>query len=169
MKREFIKLNEQMGMEEYLMYQDILSDGIRAVNILLGVSYSDFKEKLAELIKEEDVINEKIGSTTNRYILYISGKPVGEFGIRTTINDFWSNQGSQIFYKIRESEQGKGYGNIILKCGLEECRKIGMKQVRANCDEKNIPSNRMIIKCGGVLDKKSSASYGINNSYVIKL
>ena len=168
-KAELIKLNKNMGKAEYEMYQDIEDINFRSSNPILNKSYKEYKNIISDFIKEETELNPKINSTTNRYILYIDDVPIGEFGIRTTFNDFWINSGSQIFYKIRKSEYGKGYGNIILKLGLMECKKLGMKQVRVNCDDKNIPSKKMILRAGGKVDKHYKAAYGDATSYIIKL
>ena len=168
-KIEFTKLNNNIGIAEYEMYQDIEDISFRSSNPILNKNFEEFKNIVNNFIKEETELNPKINSTTNRYILYIDGVPVGEFGIRTTINDFWMNNGSQIFYKIRKSEYGKGYGNIILKYGLMECKNLGMKQVRVNCDDKNIPSKKTILHAGGKVDKHYKATYGDATSYIIKL
>lgn len=97
-------------------------------------------------------------------------KLIGEVGIRTTLNDFWINKGSQIYYKIRLSERNKGYGNTILFLALKEAKKLGLKKIRINCNDKNIFSKKIIIKNGGVVDIKSyKTNDGFSSSYIIDL
>lgn len=169
-KNKLIPLRECINQEVYLMYQDIPKQEIGSTNICNGVSYEEFENICKEYVKEEKIINPELNTTTIRYILFTSGKPVGEVGIRTILNDFWINKGSQIFYKIKKSERGKGYGNIILNLALIEAKKLGFKQVRVNCNNQNIPSQKTIIKNGGKLDIKDyTTKEGISSSYIINL
>ena len=152
------------------MYQDIPYSEIGSSNKINGVTYEEFLNICDEYIKEEKEINSELNTTTQRYILYDNEILIGEVGIRTTINDYWKNKGSQIYYKIRTSKRGKGYGNLILLLALEEAKKIGLKKVRINCDNNNIASKKIIIRNGG---KEDIVNYetkdGYSTSYIIKL
>ena len=164
------KLNKKINKELYNMYQDIPKNEIGSSNIIYGVSYDEFKQIIDRYINEGKFINDKLNTTTIRYILYASNKPIGELGIRTTKNDFWINKGSQIYYKIRKSERGKGYGNIILKLGLDKAKELGFEKIRINCDDNNIPSKKVIINNGGIVDIKSyKTNDGYSSSYIIEL
>ena len=168
-KIKLIPFKENINKDLYQMYQDIPKEEIGSINELNGMNYEDFKKKCEKLIKEEKIINEKINTTTSRFILY-NDKPIGEIGIRTTLNDFWENQGSQIYYKIRKSERKKGYGNIILELGLLEAKKLGFAKIRINCDDNNIASKKIIIKNGGIIDIKNyKTKNGTSSSYIINL
>lgn len=128
------------------MYQDIPRVEIGSTNIINGLSFEEFKKVIEKYLEEETIINEALNTTTNRYLLYVYDKPVGELGIRTTLNDFWINKDSQIFYRIRLSERHKGYGTKILELSLKECQRLGFKKVRINCDDNNIGSKKMVVK-----------------------
>lgn len=167
---KLIPLKEIINEKLYEMYQDIPTRETGSTNKLNGLSYLEFKDKCNELIKEETVINAELNTTTNRYILACDDKYVGEVGIRTTLNDFWINKGSQIYYKIRLSERNKGYGNIILELALKECKKLGFKKIRINCSDNNIPSKKVILKNGGKVDIESyKTKEGASSSYIIDL
>jgi predicted acetyltransferase len=125
-------VNFDMDEDVYYMYQDIPKEEIGSTNNLNGCSFEVYKETLKEFKIEESILNETLNTTTNRYIFYVNGKPVGEIGIRTSLNDFWINKGSQLFYKIRLSERSKGYGTKMLELALIECKKLEMKRVRIN-------------------------------------
>ena len=169
MKVKLIPLKDIINKELYEMYQDIHAYEIGSRNELNGISFKEFKDKCDEYIKEESIINKKLNTTTKRFILY-DNKPIGQLGIRTTLSDLWINNGSQIYYKIRKNERGKGYGNIILKLGLLEAKKIGFNKVRINCDDNNIKSKKVIIKNGGILDiKHYKTKDGTSSSYIIKI
>ena len=122
------------------------------------------------MVKEENVINDDIHTTTKRFILFVNSIPIGEVGIRTTLNDFWVNRGSQIYYKIRKSEREKGYGNIILKLALSEAKKLNFSRIRINCDNNNIPSKKIIINNGGKVDIPDyKTKEGFSTSYIIEI
>lgn len=154
----------------YELYQDIPKKEIGSINDIYGVDYNEFLNICNKRLKEETIVNEKVESTTKRYILFHNDYPIGEVGIRTTINDYWENKGSQIFYKIRKSERNKGYGNIILKLALIETYNIGFKKVRINCDDNNEFSKKIILKNGGCVDIANYITKdGTSSSYIIKL
>lgn len=167
----YLKLiNNDISEDIYEMYQDIPLEEIGSSNKLKGCSKKEFKKIIDSYIIDQTIINNEINTTTNRYVYYVNDKPIGELGIRTTLNDFWTNKGSQIFYKIRNCERGKGYGNKLLQLGLIECKKLGMKKVRINCDDNNIKSKKIILKNGGKVDIKSyKTNNGFSTSYIIEL
>lgn len=161
---------ECINEELYNMYQDIPASEIGSTNKINGLTYEEFLNVCDEYIKEEKEINKELNTTTQRYILYDNEILVGEVGIRTTINDFWKNKGSQIYYKIRISKRGKGYGNLILSLALEKAKEIGFKEVRINCDNNNIASKKIILNNGGkedIIDYKTNDGY--STSYIINL
>lgn len=163
-------INCDMGEDVYSMYQNIPKEELGTTNDINGCSFEEYKDILRKIKKEEIELNPKLNTTTNRYIFYVNNIPVGEVGIRTTLNDFWENRGSQIFYKIRYSERNKGYGTKMLELALNECVKLGMKKVRINCDDRNVASKKVIQKNGGIIDIKSyQTSTGYSSSYIIDL
>ena len=167
---KLIPLKEIEKKKLYEMYQDIPKKEIGSQNDCYGISSTEFEKKLIEKIKEENIVNEELNTTTKIYILGDNYKLIGEVGIRTTLNDFWINKGSQIYYKIRLKERNKGYGNIILKLALEEAKKLKFKQIRINCDDNNLASKKIILNNGGIVDIKNYKTLdGTSSSYIIKM
>ena len=167
---KLMPLSKCISKELYEMYQDIPASEIGSTNKLKSVDYDEFLNIMNEYILEENNINPLINTTTKRYILSVDNLFVGEVGIRTTLNDFWINKGSQLYYKIRVSERGKGYGNTILALALEQAKQLGFKKVRINCDNNNITSKKIILKNGGKVDIKDyKTSDGYSTSYIIDL
>ena len=155
---KLIPIKDCISKDLYEMYQDIPIKEIGSTNKYKDISYELFLEQIRE---ENDTL---------KYILFVNDLPLGEIGIRKTINDFWLNKGSHIYYKIRYSERGKGYGSIILYLALKEAKKIGFKKIRINCDNKNIPSKKIILKNGGkkdIIDYKTEDGY--STSYLINI
>jgi predicted acetyltransferase len=154
----------------YEMYQDIPPCEIGSTNKLYNVSYDEFKLICKKMIEDEIIFNEEIQTKTKIFVLLVNDKPVGEVGIRTSLNNLWINKGSQIYYKIRKSERGKGYGNIILKLALDEARNMNFNYIRINCDNNNIPSKKVIISNGGKIDIPNyKTKDGYSTSYIIQL
>lgn len=154
-----------MGQLEYDMYQDIPKEEIGSSNPINGVSFEEFEEYLKSCIENENTPDSKLNTTTNRYILYVDNYPVGEIGIRTTVNEFWKNKGSQMFYKIRLSERNKGYGTQMLSLASKECKRLGIDEIGINCNNKNYASKRVIKKNHGEL----LFNYGESSRYLINI
>ncbi len=154
-----------MSKKEYDMYQDIPIKEEGSSNLLNGINYDDFKEYLKKFMANSKKIDSSINTKTTRYIFYKDDYPIGEIGIRTTLNEYWINKGSQIFYKIRLSERKKGYGTIMLKLALYECKKLGFKEVYLNCNDLNIASIKVIKNNGGTF----LFNYGTSSRYKITL
>lgn len=167
---KLVPLKETINKKLYEMYQDIPLKEIGSINNLKDITYEEFLNISKKYIEEETKTNKELNTTTLRYILYVDDLPVGEVGIRTTLNDFWKNKGSQIYYKIRKSQRGKGYGNIMLNFALREAKKLGFKRIRINCNNDNIASKRIILRNGGkpdIIDYKTDEGY--STSYIINL
>ena len=130
----------------------------------------EYKKKNKNYIKEKKIKNIKSNSTCNRYICFNENYPIGEIGIRTTLDEFWINRVSQIFYKIRPSERNKGHGTNMLGLALKECKNLKFTKVRINCDDNNIGSKKVIIRNGGIVDIKNyQTKEGYSSSYIINL
>jgi predicted acetyltransferase len=67
---------------------------------------------------------------------------------------------SYIYYEIGPDYRGKGYGKEILKLGLEEARKIGLKECIVTCDSNNLASKKIIESNGGVYTKSCQCDNG---------
>ena len=171
MKFELIKFSDIKKLKEvYYMYKDIPQYEMGSVNKFYNDSYDEFIIKFNNYVKEETTLNVKTNSCCTRYIFYLNNNPIGELGIRTTLNDFWLNKGSQIFYKIWPKYRNKGYGTIMLDLALEKCKEFGFKTIRINCDDKNVASKKIIEKNGGKVDiREYKTKDGTSSSYIIYL
>jgi predicted acetyltransferase len=83
-----------------------------------------------------------------RYIgkIFIRHKPSG----RTSLI------ASHIYYEIRPSERGKGYGVEILKQGLSQAKNLGLSEIIITCSKDNIPSKLIIERNGGIFMEEIS-------------
>lgn len=79
---------------------------------------------------------------------------IGEFQLRLELNDEIMIGIGSIGYSVRLAEWGKGYGNEILKQGLEIARSYGLEKVLLNINDNNNPSIHICEKNGGILMDK---------------
>jgi len=91
---------------------------------------------------------------TSEYELLDDDQKVGFIQIRhrpSGAKEVPPNMASHIYYEIYPPYRGKGYGKQILKLGLNEARKIGLKEVLLTCYEENVASKKIIEANGGTL------------------
>jgi predicted acetyltransferase len=72
---------------------------------------------------------------------------------RELANDLARLFGGHIRYGIRPSRLNEGIGTELLMAGLTEARGLGLGRVLVTCGETNLPSRRLIEKCGGTFAK----------------
>ena len=78
---------------------------------------------------------------------------VGACNIRHYLNEGLRNGGGHIGDGIRPSERRKGYGKEIVRLALEECKKLGIKEVLMCCYPSNIASKKTITFNGGKYER----------------
>jgi Predicted acetyltransferase len=76
---------------------------------------------------------------------------IGEFQLRTELDDEIMTGIGSIGYSVRVSEWGKGYGTEILRQGLEIAKSHGMDRVLLNINDANAVSIHVCEKLGGEL------------------
>lgn len=89
------------------------------------------------------------------YVRKNDGKIVGMIVFRKIHKgEDLENYRGNIGYSIRPSERRKGIAKKMLGDILPECKKMGYKNISAICDTHNEGSKRVIVACGGRLEKK---------------
>ncbi len=114
-------------------------------NVKLGMRQSNFYGWLDKLTQNEMKIIP--------FLLIENNNPVGLIIIKIDIDkdEIFKKYGGHISYEIAPSYRGKGYGTLSCHLALEECQKLGLKEVMITCDERNIGSINIIEKNYGVL------------------
>lgn len=98
------------------------------------------------------------------------GRLLGAVNIRHYLNEALRKSGGHIGLGIRPSERRKGYATEMIRLALEECRKLGIREVLMTCDKDNEGSARSIRKNGGVLEDEFLNEDGvIEQRYWIRL
>lgn len=88
------------------------------------------------------------------YWLIENGEYLGELCIRLKRSGRHPTVASNVYFQIRPSMRNRGYGTQLLVLGLSKARSLGLNEVLASVNERNLASRRIIEKCGGVLKKK---------------
>lgn len=88
------------------------------------------------------------------YLCYHREKLVGVFSLKFTLTSYLLDFGGHIGYAVRPSLQNRGYATKMLAQGLEIAKGLGLKKVLCVCNEDNLPSKKVILKNGGVLENK---------------
>jgi predicted acetyltransferase len=83
------------------------------------------------------------------YWAVIDGNYVGRLSLRLFLNKMLSRMGGHVGYEVRPSERRKGYASELLRQAIDKARCFGLTRILVTCDETNIPSRRIIEKCGG--------------------
>ncbi len=131
---------------------------------------SDFKLLLKALQNQSDkrtLPKKRVPSTT--FWLVKGNSYLGTANIRHYLNKKLKIVGGHIGYEIKESERGKGYGNLILKLALKKAKKLGIKKALLTCDKSNIASKKIIENNGGKFLKASKGVLGNKLRYWIEI
>ncbi len=117
-------------------------------------SYDEWLDHLKSNASPETVKPGWVVSSTFFAVRENDGRIVGMVDIRHSLNDFLRNYGGHIGYGVRPSERRKGYATRILLLALDHCRMLGLDRVMLACEKENIPSQKTIINCGGILERE---------------
>lgn len=87
----------------------------------------------------------------SEYWLVDAGEYVGTIQIRHKPSGRYPQIKSHVYYEIRPSRRGLGYGTHILKLGLARARALGIRVLLVTCSADNIGSQKVIERNGGEL------------------
>lgn len=94
---------------------------------------------------------------------------VGAVNIRHYLNERLLLNGGHIGDGVLPSRRRKGIATKMIGLALEECRRLGMKQVLMVCDKENIGSAKSILRNGGVLENEIEVDGIVEQRYWIDL
>lgn len=142
------------GRDIYEMIAEIGPGENGYVNAGFDLEYADFPGFIRDRIEMAEGINlpaHHVPQTT--YWLRVDSKPVGIGKLRHYLNDSLRQSGGHIGYAIRPSARGKGYGKLILGELVKEARQKDIDVLLLTCDERNLPSRKVIEASAGRLQK----------------
>ncbi len=146
--------------------RDTLEDKFEGFRHLAKVNSDNYEDYLIELEhnKNMKLYKPEYEDQTTFVLVDDNNHIYGGVDIRHKLNDNLLKFGGNIGYLIRPSERRKGYGTLILKLVLKECKKLGMKKVLVSCREENIWSAKIIEKNNGKYEN-SRYKEDNNNTY----
>lgn len=77
---------------------------------------------------------------------------VGVSNLRHELTPFLRHEGGHIGYGVRPSARRKGYATEMLRQTLDYARDLGLERVLVTCGADNMPSQKTILRNGGVLE-----------------
>ena len=159
------RLSLEDSCEIYKMLQEIAQNDNGFHNKARGMSLEQFEIWLEKELGYDNGILEDWMVPQSSYWLYDDKRPVGYGRVRHRLNDALRENSGHIGYAIRESERGKGYGNMLLSLLLKECIGLNIDTVQIGANTDNIASNKIILNNGGVLSRTTNGK----NFYFINL
>ncbi len=111
-----------------------------------------FKKKITDNMKGINLYKGRVPATL--YWAVVGNKVVGRLDLRHYLNKRLRKTGGHIGYSVHPKERNKGYATEMLRLGLKEANKLGIKKALVTCDETNHPSRRVIEKNGGIFKSK---------------
>jgi predicted acetyltransferase len=146
-KEELLKMVEEIK-------NDVIPDKFEGFRIIENLTNDNFDDFLIELEHNKTMKSfrpEWVDQTT--FILVDDNDHIyGGTNVRHELNYELFNYGDHVGYLIRPSERRKGYGTLILKLALNECKKLGINHVLLTCREDNIGSAKVIENNNGIYE-----------------
>lgn len=143
------EINLGMGQPEYEMYRDIPAKESGSTNLCNGLPFDVFPSFIESQMARKYQTISPFDTPTAIYIFYVNDKPIGYAGLRLDIDEKWKKWSGNIFYAVRSSARGKGYGTALLDAMLKEAKNHGIDEVLIQSSAGNIASQKIIEKNGG--------------------
>jgi predicted acetyltransferase/8-oxo-dGTP pyrophosphatase MutT (NUDIX family) len=117
-----------------------------------GMSHSEHLRHLQENKDRKYLPSNRVPST----MLYgfVNGEIVGRINIRHELNDYLLKRGGHIGYAVSPRFRKMGYATEMMRQGLSFCQSLGLEKILITCDDKNLPSCRIIEKFYGSLENR---------------
>jgi predicted acetyltransferase len=134
----------------------------------LDFDHDDFPKLLQRIQDFKYGVNLPEGWVPSTTYWLVEGKElVGVSNLRAFLNDKLRHVGGHIGLGVRPSMRGRGLGKLLLGLTMDEARKQGLTSLCVHCYKDNLPSARMIMAAGGVLDSEVHADGSIVQRYLI--
>ncbi len=136
--------------ERYLeALREIQGEGLRLFEDLRSISadFAAFIQRLQDEKNRAKIALDRVPAFT--FWLIDKREFIGWLSLRHELNEYLFKIAGHIGYMIRPSKRRRGYGNEILRLGLLEAKKLGLRRVLLTCDEDNTGSKKIIELNGG--------------------
>lgn len=121
----------------------------------LDFDHADFPALIARLNNLAAGVGVPDGFVPSSTFWLVDGPElIGVSNLRHYLNDRLLQHGGHIGLGIRPSYRGRALGSRLLALTVLEARKRGIVQVHVHCHTHNMPSARMIVRNGGVIESE---------------
>lgn len=138
-------VNEYYANEEYLIHGSALLDNYE--------EYAQWLEHVSNINVDPFIVNEQDSNVFLAYDRFLD-KIIGFISLRNTLEDNLPDYFGQIGFSIRPNYRQNKYGHELLKLGVSQMKKRGHRSIMISCETSNIPSQKIILNTGGLLQKK---------------
>lgn len=143
---------EQSEASYYIEYLKAFNEAMEVpfTRALTGLTYEAWLEESARL-EDPAMLPEGYVPSHVFFLSSDSGELLGHISVRTRLNEALAQYGGHVGYIVSPVHRGRGFGGHLLQLGLEEARRLGLKEVLITCDQDNLASRKMIESRGGRL------------------
>ena len=153
---ELCPLSYEDGHLVYRLLQRIPAHENGFYNGANGLSYEEYKKWLIRCKEIEKGIDLQDGAVEESiYWLLLHKVPIGIGKIRHKLTPSLEIYGGNIAYSITPKYRNQGYGTILLGFLLQEAHKLEIKDLLVTIYNYNYPSERVILKNGGICCNKT--------------
>jgi len=133
------------------------------VPFVLKIDCSDFEKfvKILNGMATSKKMPEGYVNCTTLWMVNDNEEIIGITNIRHKLNEQLHFYGGHIGYGVTPSMRNKGYATEMLKLAILEARKMGIQDIRMTCNSRNLASERVILKNGGIFDTEVDLEQGI--------
>ena len=157
--KEFLAEGENTGISE----ENLKEEDIKNLE-------NNFEEFVNMLSKHEKGIDLQEGRVPSSTLWLINNKEfIGRISIRHKLIENPVREFGHIGYAIRPSKRRMGYGNVILKLGLEKAKDFGISKALILCYDDNAGSISLIEKNGGIFQDKIESDGKLERRYWIDI
>ena len=163
-------LPSESNREDVLaFYQEFEEDGGSCIGFAHRKNYDLWLREMRNRAAGENLPEGYVRE--NFYLVYEGPVLVGVFSLKFELTQYLLDFGGHVGYAVRPSRRNRGLATQILRQGLEIARNFGFTKILAVCNEDNFPSEKVILKNGGVLENtRYDAEENVNvNRYWIAL
>ena len=139
--------------KEYMLIEQKIEGAPQLNNM---ENFNQWLEYLENFKEESSILENYVPSREYLLVKECGGEKflIGMINLRLALNEYFNEYGGHVGISIAPNFQGKGYGTQALKLILEEAKKMKMKKLLINCEEKNIASAKIIEKNGGIFESQ---------------
>lgn len=163
MKYELRQLSAQDGRDIYDMLQKLPAHENGYSNSVNGMSFEEYKAwlKAQELSSKRTELEDGWKVPQSTFWLYVDGKPVGRGDIRHFLTEKLLQEGGSIGYAIVPGERRKGYGTVLLRELIKECRRLSIARALITVRNENTASIKVALSNGGKIERTSDTRHYI--------